>query len=156
MYACKLVGCTPRENGNLQSELRAGMQEAKRVEEQFEARLAAQRELHSTEVAALRNQLAEARTQAAGSAERARAVGEDVAALKAALAIVQEEQRVQPPLSVVCACPVDEMTRCPHEQDSVRHVCLPWQMERWHCKHAAKHHCVSCSAHASMNCRLAE
>jgi len=85
------------------------MQEAKRVEEHFEARLAAQREAHAAELAALRGQLAEARVQAVGSAERARAVGEDIAALKAAIAIVQEEQRVQSPLS---ACVLVTSGRC--------------------------------------------
>ncbi len=103
------AGCTLREMMSLQNQLRAGTQEAKRIEEQFEARLAAQTEAHSAEVAVLRGQLAGASAQAAGFAERARAVGEDIAALKAALAIVQEEQRVQPPLCVIHACPVGEV-----------------------------------------------
>ena len=81
------------------------MQELNRVQEQCEARLAAQSEAHSAQVAALHDQLSEARAQAAGSAEQAHAVAKDVAALKAALAVVQEEQRVRLLVPVIRARP---------------------------------------------------
>lgn len=69
------------------------------MEERCEAQMAAQRATHTAETAALQGQLAEARSVAAGSADQARAVAEDISALKAALAIVHEEQKVQ--ISVV-------------------------------------------------------
>ena len=78
----------------MQTQQQTGMQEAKRIQEQCEARLAAQREAHSAEVAVLRAELSEARAQAAGAAERASAATEEIAVLRAALTIVQEEQRV--------------------------------------------------------------
>ena len=71
-----------------------------------DARLAKQREAHAAEVAPRREQLAARRTEAAVSADQARKVADDIAALKAALAVVHEEQKVQTHFfSIVFACP---------------------------------------------------
>ena len=82
------------------------------MKEQYEAQLAALKQAHTMEVAALQEQLAEARLKAAGSADQARAVAEDIAALKAALAVVQEEQRVRfCPLYVASSVSLDNVPR---------------------------------------------
>ena len=65
------------------------------MKKQCEVQLASQREVHAAELAVLSQQVADAITKAE-QADRTRATADDVVALKAALAVVHEEQRVRP------------------------------------------------------------